>query len=63
MPSMIVPVTANIASGISDAITRAARLLTTTRGADSQTILKRRGVLLRSACSRSRHFGLGTAAL
>src|ERR1700683_6603 len=57
---MIKFVTANIASGIREAINLAERLAITTFGADSHTIRMIEGVLLRSAFSRSRHLGLGS---
>src|ERR1700683_1293381 len=57
---MIKFVTANIASGIREAINLAERLAITTFGADSHTIRIIGGVLLRSAFSRSRHLGLGS---
>src|SRR5579862_3781352 len=59
---MISLVTANIASGIRAATNLAARLATTTLEADSHTIRRIEGVLLRSAFSRSRHLGLGSLA-
>ena len=57
---MINLVTANMASGISEATNLAERLATTTFGADSHTIRTIGGVLQRSAFSRSRHLGLGS---
>ena len=60
MASMINLVTANIASGIREAVNLAERFATTTLGADFHTIRTIGGVLLHNAFSRSRHLGLGS---